>query len=438
MSNNIEVNLTNPPDFNPSSLLKDVFFQPIVLALQATGITRGCSVINDTNFATLAVLRALQSSKTGRDFIQTHGRSAVDGLTRSNYFGGLASPRRLKMMIALERGLQQEQLPALRIHDDRLAIFPDLKDWEVWAADGHSIAHATHDPRNAKEAYCPVNAIFKFDLRSSWMRFIDLVRPTNRGNEHEMTTLKRQDKQDLRCGGAKGSSTLMVYDSAIVDFQFAFNLKQTKSVYILTAWKANFVPMTTLPRVIDHGNPANALVILDETLYFNNTPGTWRKITATCPDSDEIYITLTNQMTLSPGALNQCRRLRWNIEKAFDQHEQKFDERKAWTANEIGKRIQAIAKCIAHNLLVIFNTHLKSKEGIEDSKVINAWQKDLTKRSEKARHAGRSLPEKLYLTLYRPSEVSLQFIRWLRSELMKSRCYRQALADLRPLMKEYL
>ena len=46
-------------------------------------------------------------------------------------------------------------------------------------------------------------------------------------------------------------------------------------------------------------------------------------------------------MTLPPGDLNQVRRLRWNIEKAYDQQEQKLDERKAWTTSETGKRIQA-------------------------------------------------------------------------------------------------
>jgi IS4 transposase len=60
----------------------------------------------------------------------------------------------------------------------------------------------------------------------------------------------------------------------------------------------------------------------------NNTPGVWRRITASCPDSNEIYITLTNQMNHTPGCLNQCRRLRWNIEKAFDQQEQKLDVRR--------------------------------------------------------------------------------------------------------------
>lgn len=438
MSQPAETVPANPSETTPSLLLEDVFFAPLFQALLAPGITRGCAVVDDASFAALAVLRALENSKTGRDFIQTRGIPTHPGLTRGNYFDGLASPRRLQMFIALERELQRQQLPALRAHDDRLACFSELDHQEIWAADGHHIAHATHDPRNEKGAYSPVNAIYKLDLRSGWMRFMDLVRPTARGIEHEITTLKRQDKQDLRCGAAKGRSTLLVYDAAIIDFQYAYNLKQSKSIYILTAWKDNLAPMTAMPREVDRSKPANALVISDETLYFNNTPGVWRRITASCPDSDEIYVTLTNQMNLSPGALNQCRRLRWNIEKAFDQQEQKLDERKAWTASENGKRIQAIAMSIVHNLLRLFEAKLKTEEDIQDSKVIKAWQKDLAKRTEKARAADRELPIKLYQTLYRPTEVSLQFIRWLRVGLTRPTCYRQAIKQLRPLMQAYL
>ena len=427
-----------PSNTTPSVLLEDVFFAPLFQALQAPGITRGCATVDDASFAALAVLRVLENSKTGRDFIQIHGIPNIPGLTRSNYFDGLASPRRLQMFIAMERELQRQQLPTLRAHDDRLAHFGELDEMEIWAGDGHHIAHATHDARNEKGTYSPVNAIYKLDLRSGWMRFMDLVRPTARGLEHEITTLKRQDKQELRCGAAKGCSTLMIYDAAIIDFQYAYNLKQSKSVYILTAWKDNLAPMTAMPREVDRTNPANALIISDETIYFNNTPGVWRRITASCPDSEEIYITLINQMTLSPGALNQCRRLRWNIEKAFDQQEQKLDERKAWTASETGKRIQAIAMSIVHNLLRLFEAKLKSEEGIQDTKVIKAWQKDLAKRTEKARAAGRHLPVKLYQALYRPTEVSLQFIRWLRVGLMRPTCYRQAIEQLRPLMLAYL
>lgn len=438
MSEPVKITPVNPPNSTASPLLEDVFFAPLLQALQTPGITRGCAAVDDPSVVTLAVLRVLENSKTGRDFIQTHGIPTIPGLTRSNYFDSLASPRRLKMFVALERELQRQQLPALRVHDDRLAHFPELDHMEIWAADGHHIAHATHDPRNEKGSYNSVNAIYKIDLRSGWMRFMDLVLPTARGLEHEITTLKRQDKEDLRCGATKGRSTLLVYDSAIIDFQFAYNLKQSKSIYILTAWKNNLAPLTAMPRPVDPTHPANALIISDETLYFNNTPGTWRRITARCPDSEEIYITLTNQMTLSPGALNQCRRLRWTIEKAFDQQEQKLDEPKAWSTSDAGKRIQAIAMSIVHNLLRLFEAKLKSEEGIEDTKVIKAWQNDLAKRAEKARAAGRHLPQQLYQALYRPTEVSLQFIRWLRVSLTRPTCYRQAIEQLRPLMLAYL
>ncbi len=427
-----------PSTFIQGTLLQDVLFAPLLQALQSKEITRSCSVIDDTSFVTLAVLRALQNCKSGREFIQTHGIPTTSGLTRSNYFGSLASPRRLLMMLALERKLQQQQLPALRTHDDHLSCLDELDNMEIWAGDGHHIAHATHDPRSEKGAYRSVNAIYKFDLRTGWMRFMELCRPTARGTEHEINAIKRQNKEEMRCGATKGRSTLMVYDSAIVDFTYAYNIKQSKSIYILTAWKANLAPLTVMPREFDRDLPANALIISDETVYFNNTPGVWRRITASCPDSEEIYITLTNQMKHSPGALNQCRRLRWNIEKAFDQQERKLDELKAWAANDVGKRIQAIAICIAHNLLRILQARLKEQEGIEDIKVIKAWEKSLAKRVEKAREAGRELPVKLYLALYRPTEVSLQFIRWLRVSLIRPTCYRWFVKGLRPLMLTYL
>gem|GEM_PF-5528738 len=41
-----------------------------------------------------------------------------------------------------------------------------------------------------------------------------------------------------------------------------------------------------------------------------------------------------------------------------------------------------------YNLLSLFEAKLKSEEGIEDTKVIKAWQKDLSKRAEKARATG--------------------------------------------------
>ena len=53
-----------------------------------------------------------------------------------------------------------------------------------------------------------------------------------------------------------------------------------------------------------------------------------------------------------------------------------------------------------------------------------------------AAQVGRELPLKLYQDICRPMVV-MQFIRWLRSMLLGSTCYREALALLRPLTEKY-
>lgn len=418
-------------------LLETAFLAPLVDILEGSDITRQCNTLDDLTFVTLNVLRCLQSCKTGRDFIQTHGIHCAPDLSRGNYFANLSSKRRQDLTRQIADQMRITCLPALRAFDDALGIFPELDKWEVYAADGHKMAHATHDSRNDKNEYSPVNGIYTMDLRTGFSDFLCLCKPTDRGIEHELTALKRVLGDRLRCGAGKGKSTLFIYDRAIIDFEYAYNLKQCKSIYILTGWKENLSPLTCVTREIDRANRVNDLILTDETITFKDR-GTWRKITARCPDSDDIFITLTNQMTLPPGILNECFRLRWNIEKLFDQQEQKLDERKAWATSETAKTTQALSICITHNLLLLFKASLKREENIEDTKVSNDYLNKLDVREGKAREAGRIFPKALYAALYRPTEISLQLIRWLRSCIVRSTLYNQAIALLRPLMAVYI
>ena len=157
-----------PPEVG--RLLSDAFFAPLRAILETAGITRKCICFGDISFAILCVMRTLQASKTGRDFLQTHAIPLIPGLTRGNYFASLKSPRPLNMKRELARHLRARHLPTLRAHDDLLAALPELKGWEVWAADGHFIAHATHDLRNEKDQYSPVGAIYKLDIRTGSRR----------------------------------------------------------------------------------------------------------------------------------------------------------------------------------------------------------------------------------------------------------------------------
>ena len=215
------------------------------------------------------------------------------------------------------------------------------------------------------------------------------------------------------------------------------NLKSARRLRILQE-ADRFMRENFLPLFARHRRPLNALVVADEMVSFDNQPGQWRRITVIDPDTGEHRVLLTNEMTLAPGVLNQVRRLRWNIEKMFSEQECKLGEDKAWTADETGKRVQAMAICIACNLLRIFHDKLRREEGIEDTKVAKAWNQRLAARVTKAAELGRSFPESLYRALYRPTEVSLQFLRWLRYGLARATCHRQALARLRPLMEKYL
>ena len=198
------------PPAEVERLLTDAFFAPLRVILETAGITRQCLSLDDLTFALLGVLRALQDSASGRDFLQRHALPLMPELTRSNYFAALASPRRLTLLQALAQHLRTNQLPSLRAQDDLLAALPELQGWEVWAADGHQIAHATHDPRNAKAAYAPINAIYKLDWRTGFAEFLALAQATARGTAHELTTLKRQAAEHLRCGATKGQHTLLV------------------------------------------------------------------------------------------------------------------------------------------------------------------------------------------------------------------------------------
>ena len=92
-----------PPPFDCS---KTYFSCQLPKHFRLPGITRECAVLDDASVIALGLLRVLEISKTSRDFIQNHGIPTVPGLTRSNYFEGLASQRRLEMFIVLERELQ--------------------------------------------------------------------------------------------------------------------------------------------------------------------------------------------------------------------------------------------------------------------------------------------------------------------------------------------
>ena len=84
---------------------------------------------------------------------------------------------------------------------------------------------------------------------------------------------------------------------------------------------------------------------------------------------------MTNEMNLPPGLIAFLYKLRWDIEKIFDEKKNKLEEKKSWAKGPIAHSQQAHFTCLAHNLMVLLGRCLDTNEGIRDVKVDKKRQK---------------------------------------------------------------
>ena len=103
----------------------------------------------------------------------------------------------------------------------------------------------------------------------------------------------------------------------------------------------------------DRADPVNAGVVADE--YVATSQGVMmRRVTYRDPVTGTGFEFLTSEMTLPPGWIAQLYRLRWEIEKVFDEFKNKLSEKKAWASSPTAKTLQANFLCLTHNLLRLF------------------------------------------------------------------------------------
>jgi len=84
----MSLNANNDPTVNQA------FFQPLNLILAALPLFKGCHEFPDDLFLRLGVQRVLESSESGRGFLQEHGPRFENSPDVGGYFGALPSPRR--------------------------------------------------------------------------------------------------------------------------------------------------------------------------------------------------------------------------------------------------------------------------------------------------------------------------------------------------------
>ena len=128
--------------------------------------------------------------------------------------------------------------------------------------------------------------------------------------------------------------------------------------------------------------------------------------------------TLTDPLAAWPGLLVKLYRMRWDIEKVYDEFKNKLLEEKAWATSATAKCMQGEFLCLAHNLMGLHEDLLLREHGIVNEAENRRRETRLKKEQETARKAGRAVPP-LRQALQRCTQRTVKFVRWLRVFLFR-------------------
>jgi hypothetical protein len=400
------------------------FFQPLSGLPAASLHARPCPEFTDENFLRLGVQRVLESSESGRAFLQEHGVRFENPPGHSNYFAALQSERRRNVL----RDVHGAILTAanLTLHD-RLSEIPELAGYDCFATDGHWHKSATHDARHAGRKLA-VGHFYSLNLRTHTLRHLAAGEDLH---EHDMSALKRVTPRRLRQNVPKGRRVLLIHDKAGIDFDYWQRCRQESAVYFLSRVKENMVYDWNSSGLWNRADARNHGVT-DDRRIVTREGHALRIVGYTDPVSGESFEFLTNAMELPPGVIVELYRRRWEAEKVFDELKNKLSEKKAWATSLVAKESQALLIAITHNLMVRYEQELERQHG-----VTNAAED--RRRAKRAETLGQACVKKgtplstLVLQVRRATQRSVKFVRWLRQSLRDNAAETAAVLRLKAL-----
>jgi hypothetical protein len=408
-----------------------VFYAPVIRALEESDNSRSCKAFPDHKFLVSGIQRSLTPVASGRDWVQRMRTIMNTTISAQVFFSACKSMRRLKLIKEICENVRR-QADALLKESDALASIPELDGFAVYASDGHTHKASAHE-NPIVGAKRPVTHIYSLNLRYHTLTATALSVPREgMKKEHEIATLKRIGADKLRMGEPVGTKVILVYDPAVIDYIEWYKWKKAKGIYIITVEKKNSRLTTIGYNDWDEDDPRNNGIISDEIVGPANGPA-MRRIKYVDPVTGKEYVFITNEMTLPPGVLVFIYKMRWNVEKIFDQIKNKMFEKKAWATSENAKQQQAGFIALAHNLMLMLESQLEQKEGIVDEVSQRKRRKRLEQDIKKAENAGRPFNH-LVKTCSRITQRCVRFIRWLVSSLESRTLWRRAVEQLRPLM----
>jgi hypothetical protein len=386
----------------------EAFFKPLEGLVGASSYARPCPEFPDEDFIRLGVQRVLETSESGRAFLQEHGVRFENAPDYSNYFATLRSQRRCDLVGDVS--LAALAVANVQLHD-RLAGIPELATYQCYAVDGHWHKAAVHDKRH-EDSKMAVGHFYSLNLRTHTLRHLAAGEGLH---EHDMSALKRVKPKGLRQGVAKGRRVLVVYDKAGIDFGFWKRCRQECAVYFLSRVKENMVFDWIESRDWDRSDPRNRAVTEDRRVMTREGL-LLRIIYYTDPLSGEAFEFLTNETDLPPGVLVELYRRRWEAEKVFDEIKNKLGEKKAWASSLVAKQSQARLIALTHNLLLLYEQDLEKRHGIRNEAEDQRREQRTQAAAKACARVGKPLST-LVSQARRTTQRSVKFIRWIRQSI---------------------
>lgn len=396
-----------PTNTNPTTV-NQAFFQPLAGLAAASPATKFCPEFPDDDYLKVGVQRVVESSESGRAFLQEHGVRFENTPELGNYFAALRSARRCEVLREINVTLVGTAHQSLH---DRLADVPELARYECFAGDGHWHKAAAHDPRH-EGTKMAVGHFYALNLRIHTLQHLAAGEGLH---EHDMSALKRVKPKGLRQGVPKGKRVLIVYDKAGIDLAYWKRCRQECAVYFISRVKENMVFDWLESVAVDRSDPRNHGVSEDRRV-MSREGHPLRILFYTDPQTSEEYEFLTNEPDLPPGVIVELYRRRWEAEKTFDQIKNKLGEKKAWATSLVAKEAQALFIVITHNLLLLYEQKLESQHGVVNQAEDQRRQKRKEAAVAECEKAGQSIST-LVTRARRATQRSVKFVRWLRQAI---------------------
>jgi hypothetical protein len=156
-----------------TSILSDHFYNPLCDVYSISDSQRNCHGISDLDYLKLGVERCLSAARSGNDFLQTYRKEDGQRVGVSHFFECLKSERRLNNLQNVNHLTKSYLADHLVDHlEDELGEIEELKNWHLFAGDGHYHKAAIFDPKTKADlsrkepGKSATGHFFRLDLRT--------------------------------------------------------------------------------------------------------------------------------------------------------------------------------------------------------------------------------------------------------------------------------